>query len=115
MKSITFIADIHGNKSAMEDVLKNIYNENIDTIYCFGDISAPFGGDEIWRILNDKQIPVIKNRGQRLLQTDIQGAKACGFRSVLMKSGKYTQGDENLCKPDLAMSNLLDFIALEKK
>ncbi len=74
MKPIAIIADIHGNKSALEAVLKDIYNKQIETIYCLGDISAPFGGDEIWRILKDKQIPVIMGNGDQRLLTSINNS-----------------------------------------
>jgi len=42
-------------------------------------------------------------------QTDILGAKEAGFRSALIKSGKYIDGDENKGKPDLLID---DFNAL---
>lgn len=38
--------------------------------------------------------------------TDIAGAKACGMRSVLVRSGKYRKNDESLCRPDLVVDSL---------
>lgn len=42
-------------------------------------------------------------------QTDILGAKQAGFQSILIKSGKYCQGDEHKANPD---SVIEDFLAI---
>jgi len=42
--------------------------------------------------------------------TDILGAKNAGFRSILIKSGKYRRGDENKGKPDFLVDNLTDLL-----
>jgi len=39
-------------------------------------------------------------------QTDIIGAKSVGFNSILVKSGKYIDGDEKKSNPDLLIDNL---------
>lgn len=43
-------------------------------------------------------------------QTDIQGAKNMGCKSVLLRSGKYVLDDEKNCKPDMCVDNLMDIL-----
>lgn len=38
MEKIAIISDIHGNRSALESVLKDIHSRNISRIFCLGDI-----------------------------------------------------------------------------
>lgn len=40
MESIAIISDIHGNLEALNEVLKDIKEKNIEKIYCIGDIIA---------------------------------------------------------------------------
>ncbi|MBL8029613.1 MAG: HAD-IIA family hydrolase [Fibrobacteres bacterium] len=40
--------------------------------------------------------------------TDILGAFECGCMSLLLKSGKYQQGDESNCKPTRTISKLME-------
>lgn len=46
--------------------------------------------------------------------TDIKGANDIGAYSILVKTGKYNQGDENRIKPDQVIDSLFDFIPLLK-
>lgn len=43
-------------------------------------------------------------------KTDIMGAKNVGYRSILIRSGKYKPGDEKLCSPDSLIDDLLALI-----
>lgn len=47
MKRIAVISDIHGNLPALQAVLKDIKDRNIDTIFCLGDLigMGPSGGE----------------------------------------------------------------------
>ena len=38
MEKLAIISDIHGNKSALEEVLKDIKRRNIEKIICLGDL-----------------------------------------------------------------------------
>jgi len=40
-------------------------------------------------------------------QTDILNSKEFGLNTVLVKSGKYEDGQEDLCKPDFVTDDLL--------
>jgi len=62
------------------DIAANILNEEIARIYVVGDD---------W-------------------STDIKGANDWGAKSILVKSGKYVEGDEEKEVPDLLVNNLLD-------
>jgi len=42
-------------------------------------------------------------------QTDILASKDFGFKTVLVKSGKYQNGHEKLCDPDFIMGDLMGF------
>lgn len=46
--------------------------------------------------------------------TDIVGANEFGAYSVLVKSGKYKYGDEEMLKPDMIIGNLLELLPLLK-
>lgn len=46
--------------------------------------------------------------------TDIKGAKEFGLHTVLVKSGKYQDGDETLEKPDIILNDLNELILLLK-
>ncbi|MCA1076232.1 metallophosphoesterase [Clostridium bowmanii] len=39
MERIAIISDIHGNMPALEAVLIDINNRNINTIFCLGDLA----------------------------------------------------------------------------
>ncbi len=41
-------------------------------------------------------------------KTDILGAKEVGLKTILVKSGKYNEGDEYRSKPDIVVNNLLE-------
>ena len=43
-------------------------------------------------------------------KTDIKGAREVGFHSILMKSGKYRDGDEERGKPDGAVDSFLPLL-----
>ena len=36
---IAFISDIHGNANALDAVLADIQNRNVEKVYCLGDIA----------------------------------------------------------------------------
>lgn len=40
MERIAVISDIHGNLPALEAVLKDIKKQNIERIYCLGDLAG---------------------------------------------------------------------------
>ena len=55
---------------------------------------------------NPKDITVIGDDWS----TDIIGATNCGCNSILIKSGKYSPGDENKCKPIRTVKKLMEII-----
>ena len=42
------------------------------------------------------------------IKADVNGAQACGIKGVLVKTGKYRQGDLALGNPDLVLPALAD-------
>ena len=42
MEKIALISDIHGNKTALESVLKDIKSKNVKRIFCLGDLDKQF-------------------------------------------------------------------------
>ena len=63
---IGLISDIHGNKKALDAVLKQLEKENIDKIICIGDLvgGAPMSEEVVKEIINLGQ-KVITVRGNR--------------------------------------------------
>lgn len=47
MDKIAVISDIHGNKTALEAVLKDIHSRNISRIFCIGDIVVKAANPDI--------------------------------------------------------------------
>ncbi len=46
LKKIAFISDIHGNLEALEEVQKDMEKEQVDTVYCLGDVVG-YGPDPL--------------------------------------------------------------------
>jgi putative phosphoesterase len=60
MSSIAIISDIHGNLPALEAVLEDIDEKNIDTIYCLGDLVGYYCYfNEVVEKIIDLHIPCI--------------------------------------------------------
>lgn len=69
---VALISDIHGNAIALEAVLEDIQQENINTIICLGDI-ATIGPEplKVLEIIQDLNIPcVMGNHDAALLQPE---------------------------------------------
>jgi ribonucleotide monophosphatase NagD (HAD superfamily) len=45
--------------------------------------------------------------------TDIAGGKELGIETILVKTGKYIEGDEKKIKPDKVINNLEEITELE--
>ena len=69
---IGLISDIHGNKKALDAVLKQFEKENIDKIICIGDLvgGAPMSEEVIQIIINmgSKVIAVKGNRERYIIE-----------------------------------------------
>jgi len=68
MKDIAIISDIHGNLPALNVVLNDIKNKNINTIYCLGDLVdfAPWN-NEVIEIIKNHNIPcLLGNHDERV-------------------------------------------------
>ncbi|MFC7681840.1 metallophosphoesterase family protein [Paenibacillus sp. GCM10028914] len=61
LTKIAFISDIHGNLPALEAVLEDISDRNIETVYCLGDLigKGPSG---------DKVVDLISQRCEKVIQ-----------------------------------------------
>src|SRR4051812_13958449 len=58
---VAVISDIHGNKSALEAVLRDIEMQNVDQIICAGDFIDPLPESrEVWQMLKARSIPMIR-------------------------------------------------------
>lgn len=57
---IAVISDIHANIEALRTVLRDIEGQNVDQVYCAGDLVgyAPFP-DEVIELIREKQIPTV--------------------------------------------------------
>lgn len=68
MKNIAIISDIHGNLPALNVVLEDIKQRNIDQIYCLGDLVdfAPWH-NEVIELINALEIPCLMgNHDERI-------------------------------------------------
>jgi putative phosphoesterase len=82
-----FISDIHGNKYALEAILKKAKEVKADKIYCLGDISGYF--IDIIEVINLlKQYDVLSIRGNHdaFLTNDLEINKMKGYYSAYKKS-----------------------------
>lgn len=62
-KRIAILADIHGNYSAMQAVVRDIYQEQIDECWVMGDLFMPGpGANNIWQLLHSLH-PTVWLRG----------------------------------------------------
>ena len=58
---IAFISDIHANLPALEEVLKAIKKQDVDTIYCLGDVvNQNVWNNEVVELLEENKIQVIQ-------------------------------------------------------
>lgn len=64
---------------------------------CFFNMAKKRLGDSLWVIGDD-------------CRTDIAGAKKAGLNTILIRSGKYCKGDENLCDPDMVIDDLMELV-----
>ena len=69
---IGIISDIHGNKKALDAVLKQLEKENIDKKICLGDLigGAPRSEEVVQKIISmeDRIITVIGNREKYIIE-----------------------------------------------
>ncbi len=92
MMKIAFISDVHSNLEALESVLEDIKKENVDKIFCLGDLVGygPNPNEVIETIKNENIISVMGN------YDDAVGFKktSCGCS---YNPGRETEvGDESL-------------------
>ncbi|SHH52545.1 metallophosphoesterase family protein [Thermosipho atlanticus] len=92
MKKVAFISDIHSNLEAFESVLKDIEKENVEQIYCLGDLVGygPNPNEVIETIKYKNIITVLGNYDEAVgFEKDNCG---CSYNS-----GRETEvGDESL-------------------
>nr|WP_259459739.1 metallophosphoesterase family protein [Mesotoga sp. HF07.pep.5.2.highcov] len=89
---IVFFSDIHGNLEALEAVLKDIESQNIERIYCLGDLVG-YGPQpqEVVQRIRDLKIPTIMGNYDDAIGYE---KKSCG---CAYNPGRETEvGDESL-------------------
>ena len=89
---IVFFSDIHGNLEALEAVLKDIQSQNIERIYCLGDLVG-YGPQpqEVVQRIRDLKIPTIMGNYDDAIGYE---KKSCG---CAYNPGRETEvGDESL-------------------
>ncbi|MDB4601055.1 metallophosphatase family protein [Flavobacteriaceae bacterium] len=89
-----FISDIHGNKYALEAILKKAKEVNADKIYCLGDISGYFIDiNEVINLLKEHNVLSIKGNHDAFLTNESEINKMKGYYSAYKRS-KDTIGEE---------------------
>ncbi|HCO70039.1 MULTISPECIES: metallophosphoesterase [unclassified Mesotoga] len=89
---LAFFSDIHGNLEALEAVLKDIESQNIERIYCLGDLVG-YGPQpqEVVQRIRDLKIPTIMGNYDDAIGYE---KKSCG---CAYNPGRETEvGDESL-------------------
>lgn len=73
---IGFIADIHSNKYALKEVLKDALKEEVDQIYCLGDLVGygPFP-NEVIETIKEEKIPTVQGNYDQSVGEELM---ACG-------------------------------------
>lgn len=115
---IAVFSDIHGNLPALRTVLQHIRQEDVDGIYCLGDMFTPFPGSrEIWELLKANQVQcVLGNNEVALLaqheKTQDYGSDEIRFRPFLLNAREILPFLPELqqipAKRTLAMTDDLD-------
>lgn len=58
---IAVISDIHANLPALEEVLNGIDSQNVDFIYCLGDlVNQHVWNNEVVELIRKRKIPAVK-------------------------------------------------------
>ena len=65
---IGLISDMHGNKKALDAVLEQLENENIDKIICLGDLigGAPMSEEVVQKII------AVRGNSERYIDEQLQ-------------------------------------------
>ena len=72
MKKIAIISDIHGNMPALEAVLKDINNRDIETIFCLGDLAGkgPSSAEVVDKIRQNCEVVIKGNWDYYMTEID---------------------------------------------
>lgn len=119
---IAFIADIHSNLPALENVLQNINKQNVDTVYCLGDIVG-YGPhpNECIELLKKNHIPTVMGNyddgigNYRLIcgcDYKNEEAQRIGEASIIWTKQNTTEENKNYLK---LLPNKISFDILNHK
>lgn len=101
--SIAIISDIHANLPALQTVLADIRNRNIDQIYCLGDLVdfAPWG-NEVIGLFRERHIPCLLGNHDERIAFDLpviplphHDAAETAQRFIAIDHSKNTITDDN--------------------
>jgi len=106
---IAVISDIHGNKQALEAVLADIANYDIDHVVCLGDIVG-YGGDPEWCVQTVKSTASICILGNHdVVVAEIQ--KIHGMNPIAITAQVWTM--DNISEDSLEFIRSLSYVAQE--
>lgn len=91
MEKIAIISDIHGNLEALKSVLLDIKKENINNIYCLGDIVGKgMHPNECFGMVSDNARVIIRGNFEKWigLESDYDSRAWC-FNRVLINNDTY--------------------------
>lgn len=69
---IALISDIHSNLFYLEEILKRIEDENVDAVYCLGDLVGYYDSpNEVINVIREKKIVCIKGNHDKYLLNEL--------------------------------------------
>jgi len=74
MMRIAVFSDVHGNLVALRTLLEHLQSEQIDAIYCLGDLFTPYpGSQEIWELIKAYQVKCVLGNNEAALIAHFKG------------------------------------------
>ncbi len=89
---IVVFSDVHGNVPALRTLLQHIREEQVDDIYCLGDIFTPYpGSKEVWDLLQASGVKCVLGNNEAALlayhdKTQNYGLDEVRFRPFLLNA-----------------------------
>lgn len=95
---IAFISDIHGNVTALQNVLKEINNKNVDTIICLGDLVGygPYPNEVIETIRKNKILTIKGNYDASVVDNEFSFIRDNEINSFSMPWAFKNLKEENM-------------------
>ena len=83
---IAVISDIHANLPALEEVLNGIDSQNVDLIYCLGDlVTQNVWNNEVVELIRKRKIPTVRGNHDEALPEGVSSSYVPG--SMLGEGG----------------------------